>query len=138
VVTAPQPFTRHDVSFASGDSTCAAWLYLPTGVTSPPVVVLGHGVGGTREMRMDAYAERFAQVGIAASAFTYRHFGDSGGQPRQLMSISRQLADWEAALAYVRAHPRQVRRAGRAARRRPSRSVLPEPQCRPPSEDELP
>src|SRR6266540_3428123 len=24
-------FTRHDVSFASGDAACAAWLYLPDG-----------------------------------------------------------------------------------------------------------
>jgi hypothetical protein len=49
-----QPFTRLDVSFTSGEDTCAAWLYLPTGVTSPPVVILGHGLGATREMRLDA------------------------------------------------------------------------------------
>jgi uncharacterized protein len=97
-----QPFTRHDVSFTSGDDTCAAWLYLPTGVISPPVVILGHGLGATREMRLDAFAERFAQAGIAALAFTYRHFGDSGGQPRQLLSIKRQLTDWDAAIAYVK------------------------------------
>jgi len=77
-------------------------LYMPAGVTSPPVVILGHGLGGTREMRLDAYAERFAQAGIAALAFTYRHFGDSGGQPRQLLSIKRQLADWDAAIAWVK------------------------------------
>ncbi|MEU5891848.1 alpha/beta fold hydrolase [Streptomyces sp. NPDC047461] len=97
----PHSVTRHDTTFPSGDSTCAGWLYLPTGVTSPPVVVLGHGLGATREMRLDAFAERFAQAGIAAVAFTYRHFGDSGGHPRQLLSIKRQLADWDAALAYV-------------------------------------
>jgi dienelactone hydrolase len=102
-MTAPQSFTRHDVSFASSDSTCAAWLYLPAGVTSPPVVILGHGLGATREMRLDAFAERFARAGIAALAFTYRHFGDSGGQPRQLLSIKRQLADWDAAIAHVKA-----------------------------------
>jgi dienelactone hydrolase len=95
-------YTRHDVSFTSGDVTCAAWLYLPTGVTSPPVVILGHGLGATREMRLDAFAERFAEAGIAAFAFTYRHFGDSGGQPRQLLSIKRQLADWDAAIAHVK------------------------------------
>ena len=50
-----------------------------TDVASPPVVVLGHDLGATREMRLDAFAERFAQVGFAALAFTYRHFGDSGG-----------------------------------------------------------
>lgn len=102
-MSATQRFTRLDVTFASGDSTCAAWLYLPTGVTAPPVVVLGHGLGAVREMRLDAYAERFAEAGIAALAFTYRHFGDSGGEPRQLLSIKRQLADWDAAIAHVKA-----------------------------------
>ena len=101
-MTAAEPPTRHDVSFASGEDTCAAWLYMPAGVTSPPVVILGHGLGATREMRLDAFAERFATVGIAALAFTYRHFGDSGGQPRQLLSIKRQLADWHAAIAWVK------------------------------------
>jgi dienelactone hydrolase len=96
-------FTRRDISFASGQDTCAAWLYLPDGVASPPVVILGHGLGATREMRLDAFAERFARAGIAALAFTYRHFGDSGGRPRQLLSIRRQLADWDAAIAWVKA-----------------------------------
>ena len=97
-----QPHTRHDVSFTSGEDICAAWLYLPIGVTAPPVVILGHGLGATREMRLDAFAERFAQAGIAALVFTYRHFGDSGGTPRQLLSIKRQLADWDAAIAWVK------------------------------------
>ncbi|MEU1481222.1 alpha/beta fold hydrolase [Streptomyces sp. NPDC005760] len=102
-MTTSRSFTRHDITFPSGDSTCAGWLYLPTGVTSPPVVILGHGLGAVREMRLDAFAERFAQAGIAAVAFTYRHFGDSGGHPRQLLSIKRQLTDWDAAIAYVKA-----------------------------------
>jgi uncharacterized protein len=101
VSTAP-PFSRYDVSFMSGEDICAAWLYMPAGVTPPPVVILGHGLGGTREMRLDAFAERFAHAGIAALAFTYRHFGDSGGQPRQLLSIKRQLADWDAAINWVK------------------------------------
>jgi dienelactone hydrolase len=97
--------TRHDVTFDSNGDTCAAWLFLPEGVERPPVVILGHGLGATREMRLDAFAERFAEAGIAAMAFTYRHFGDSTGQPRQLLSIKRQLADWDAAIAHVKARP---------------------------------
>lgn len=101
-MNAAPSFTRREVTFPSGDDTCAAWLYLPAGITAPPVVVLGHGMGATREMRLDAFSERFAQAGIAALAFTYRHFGDSTGQPRQLLSINRQLADWDAAIAHVK------------------------------------
>lgn len=98
-------YLRKDVTFTSGEDTCAAWLYLPKGVINPPVVILGHGLGATREMRLDAFAERFVQAGIAALAFTYRHFGDSTGEPRQLLSIKRQLADWDAAIAHVKGRP---------------------------------
>ena len=97
---------RKDVRFDSGETYCSAWLFLPEGVKNPPVVVLGHGLGAVREMRLDAFSERFAAAGVAALAFTYRYFGDSGGQPRQLMSVNRQLEDWDAALAYVQQHPK--------------------------------
>ncbi|CAI8760724.1 Quorum-quenching protein AidA [Pseudomonas sp. IT-196MI5] len=96
------PFTRQDVRFDSGETYCSAWLYLPVGVEKPPIVVLGHGLGAVREMRLDAFCERFAAAGIATLAFTYRYFGDSGGRPRQLMSVKRQLADWDAALDFVK------------------------------------
>jgi dienelactone hydrolase len=95
-------FERFDVQFPAGDARCAAWLYRPVGVERPPVAVLGHGFGATREMRLDAYAERFAAAGLASLVFTYRHFGDSGGEPRQLLDVELQLDDWAAALAYVR------------------------------------
>jgi pimeloyl-ACP methyl ester carboxylesterase len=63
---------------------------------------MAHGLGAVREMRLDAYAERFCAAGYACLVFDYRHFGASGGEPRQLLDIDRQLADWRAALAYVR------------------------------------
>jgi dienelactone hydrolase len=95
-------YMRHDVTFRVGVTSCDAWFYEPEGVRNPPVVILGHGLGATRELRVDAFAERFAAAGIAALAFTHRYFGTSGGTPRQLVSIARQLEDWEAAIAYVK------------------------------------
>ena len=93
---------RLDVGFPSGEETCAAWLYLPDGDGRVPGVVLAHGWTGVREQRLDAYAERFAGAGLAALVFDYRHFGASSGEPRQLLDITRQLADWAAAIAFVR------------------------------------
>lgn len=90
------------VEFRSDDSFCAGDLYLPAGVERPPVVVMGHGLGAVRSMGLRAYAERFTAAGMAALTFTYRHFGDSGGEPRQLLSVARQLEDWDAAIAYAR------------------------------------
>lgn len=95
-------YHRHTISIPVGDSFCTAWLHLPTGVQRPPVVVMGHGMGATREMRLDAYAERFAARGIASIAFTYRNFGDSGGAHRQELNVKDQLLDWEEVVAYAR------------------------------------
>jgi len=95
---------REDVRFPSGEADCAAWLYRPAAAADgpAPLVLLGHGLGAVREMRLDAYAERFAAAGFAALAFTYRYFGDSGGEPRQLLDIRRQHEDWRAALRFGR------------------------------------
>jgi fermentation-respiration switch protein FrsA (DUF1100 family) len=63
---------------------------------------MAHGFSSTREERLHAYGERFAAAGYAALIFDYRHFGDSGGQPRQLLSIARQLEDYRAAIEFAR------------------------------------
>jgi electron transfer flavoprotein alpha subunit len=58
-----------------------AWWYAPEGVDGPaPCAVLAHGFGGVKEMRLSAYAERFAAAGFGALVFDYRHFGASEGK----------------------------------------------------------
>lgn len=93
---------RIDVTFDSHGVACAAWLYLPNGTHPAPVIVMAHGLGGTREMRLDAYAERFRAAGYACLVFDYRYFGASGGKPRQLLDIESQLQDWASAIACAR------------------------------------
>lgn len=94
---------REDLSFDSAGTRCAAWLYRPEGGDGPaPCVVLAHGFSAVRDMRLPAYAERFAAAGMAALVFDYRNFGDSDGEPRQLIDIRRQLDDWRAAIACAR------------------------------------
>ena len=96
---------RLDVAFGSGEDTCAAWLFMPAGDGPFPAVVLAHGWTGVREQRLDVYAEHFAAAGLAGLVFDYRHFGASSGEPRQLLDIKRQLADWAAAVAFARSRP---------------------------------
>jgi dienelactone hydrolase len=93
---------REDVWFNSGSERIAAWLYRPVGNGDTPLLVMAHGLGAVRTMRLDAYAERFSAAGYACLVFDYRHFGDSEGQPRQLLDIGKQLQDWTAAVAYAR------------------------------------
>ncbi|MGC6499024.1 MAG: alpha/beta hydrolase [Henriciella sp.] len=98
-------FTREDIRFPCGNATCAGWLYLPRNQANPPVVVMGQGLTGLRKDLIPGFAETFAANGIAAFAFDYRYFGDSGGSPRNLADPQRQLTDWRAAISYVRATP---------------------------------
>jgi len=95
---------RSDVTFQSAGTRCAAWLYRPaeSGGGQTPCVVLAHGFSAVRDQRLDAYAERFVQAGLTALVFDYRYFGDSDGEPRQLLDIRRQLEDWRAAIACAR------------------------------------
>jgi dienelactone hydrolase len=94
---------RTDITFRSGDDWCAGWLYRPEGFEGPrPLMVMAHGFSGTKELRLPAYAERFCAAGIGVLLFDYRHFGASGGEPHELLDISRQQADFHSALAYAR------------------------------------
>lgn len=96
-------FVRHDVTFESCGTTCAAWHYhRPGNRVHGPLVVIGHGFDGVREQRLDAYAECFARAGLASLVFDYRYFGSSGGEPRQLFDNKAQLDDWRAAIACAR------------------------------------
>jgi alpha-beta hydrolase superfamily lysophospholipase len=96
---------REDATFASGRDRCAAWLYRPVGPDrAVAIVVMAHGLSGTRRDRLGAFAERFAAAGFAALAFDHRGFGDSEGEPDRF-EPSRQLEDWSAAIAYVRSLP---------------------------------
>jgi pimeloyl-ACP methyl ester carboxylesterase len=66
---------------------------------------MAHGLGGIKEMRLDAFAERFSDAGYACLAFDYRNFGASEGAPRQLLDIGTQLEDWSSAIAFARQQP---------------------------------
>ncbi|HWD65788.1 MAG TPA: alpha/beta fold hydrolase [Solirubrobacteraceae bacterium] len=101
--------SRRDVHFSSGEERCHAWLYLPLAPSPdappPPVIVMAHGLGAVKTLRLAAFAERFQEAGYACLVFDYRYFGDSDGEPRELLSIRRQREDWRAAVAFARSLP---------------------------------
>ncbi len=102
--------SRRDLFFPSGDARCHAWFYPSSGLSEgesvpTPVIVMAHGLGAIKALRLSAFAERFQAAGYACLVFDYRHFGDSEGQPRELLSISRQREDWRAAVAHARSLP---------------------------------
>ncbi|MGV1087373.1 MAG: alpha/beta hydrolase [Mycobacterium sp.] len=96
------PAAREDVRIPSGDEHLAAYFYRPDIDGRVPCVVMAHGFSGTRDDGLPAYAEAFADAGFAVVLFDYRHFGRSGGQPRQLLDIGRQQDDYRAAIDWAR------------------------------------
>ncbi|UCH62030.1 MAG: alpha/beta fold hydrolase [Fidelibacterota bacterium] len=94
---------RKDVSFEVNGTSVSAWLFLPEDLSVPvPCIILGHGLGVTKDAGLDAYAVRFQEAGFAVFAFDYRHLGKSGGEPRQLVWIPYQQEDYAAAIEYAR------------------------------------
>jgi dienelactone hydrolase len=51
---------RKDIQFDSHDCKCRGWFYKSARDGKAPVIILAHGFCGVKEMRLDAYAERFA------------------------------------------------------------------------------
>jgi uncharacterized protein len=92
-----------ELLFSSGDAQCAATLHRPEGVKGDtPCVVMGNGFSLTREDGLPRFAERFAEAGISTLTFDFRHLGDSGGEPRQLIDYQRQRADLAAGIDHAR------------------------------------
>jgi uncharacterized protein len=92
---------KRDIVFPSGDNYCAAWLFLPDGASPSarvPGVAMAHGLGAVKEMYLEFFARNFATAGIAAVLFDYRHFGASGGEPRQRVAPHDQTEDYRSAL----------------------------------------
>jgi uncharacterized protein len=89
---------RQKVWFDSGGTQCAAWHY-PGG--NGACVIMAGGFAVTKEPGTDLFAKRFCDAGFSVLAFDYRHLGESGGQPRQVVRAREQLADWSAAISFA-------------------------------------
>ncbi|MGW5453952.1 alpha/beta hydrolase [Nocardia sp. NPDC003979] len=92
-------------TFPSGSDDCAAWLTVPDSAGPHPVGVLVHGGGATHAMMLAQYEQAFAHAGSAVLAFDFRHLGESGEEPRQLVDQRRYAQDVDSALAFVRSRP---------------------------------
>ena len=95
---------REDIQIPSEGEILDAWLYPAAGATAgkpSPSIVLDHGLGGVKEMRLDAYCEHFSQAGFVCVAFDYRYWGKSTGEPRGLIDVELQIEDWNNVINYV-------------------------------------
>jgi uncharacterized protein len=98
----PVIFNRTEEEFFSLGTRCAAWLYRPTGIENPPIIIMAHGFAGERSFGLPDFAERFVAQGWAVYIFDYRCFGDSDGTPRNNVNPYKHNEDWDAAIISVR------------------------------------
>jgi hypothetical protein len=91
-------------TFLSEGVECAARIYRPDAAPgeATPCVVMANGFSLTQDDGLPAFAERFAGEGITALTFDFRHLGESGGEPRQVINTDRQQADFGAAVLFAR------------------------------------
>jgi fermentation-respiration switch protein FrsA (DUF1100 family) len=98
----------HAVTFDSEGVTLQGRLYLPPGL-APGASVPGLVVTGSwttvKEQMAGLYARRLARFGFVTLAFDFRHWGASGGDPRQFESPERKIRDISNAAAFLRSHP---------------------------------
>lgn len=87
----------------SGDAI-EAWVYPGAGEGDRPAVVMAHGMGGVKAGGLEPFAARFQAAGFTAIAFDYRHWGGSGGLPRDVLSVPRQRDDYRSVIAWARGH----------------------------------
>src|SRR5262249_40396752 len=93
--------TRDDVQFDVCGDACAAWMYTPV-VAGPAdaraVVVMAHGLSGTRRDGLGSVAERVGRHGGFGRVVDPRGVGE-------VCEPARQLQDWAQAIAFARRWP---------------------------------
>lgn len=95
--------TRATVTFDSAGDQCHAWHFTAAhddlaGPGGRPCVVMAHGLAGTKDSGLEAFAVALAEAGLDVLAFDYRGFGESDGQRRQVVSVAMQQEDFRSAL----------------------------------------
>jgi alpha-beta hydrolase superfamily lysophospholipase len=102
---------QENVTFLSEGQKVAAVLHLPE-AKNPPCVIASHGLLSSKESdKYIALGERLSQEGIAMLRFDFRGCGESEGRWED-STISRRLADLDAAIQFVKSRRGVGKRMG--------------------------
>eukprot|EP00486_Rosalina_sp_Unknown_P006715 CAMPEP_0201572090 /NCGR_PEP_ID=MMETSP0190_2-20130828/15149_1 /ASSEMBLY_ACC=CAM_ASM_000263 /TAXON_ID=37353 /ORGANISM="Rosalina sp." /LENGTH=387 /DNA_ID=CAMNT_0047997407 /DNA_START=16 /DNA_END=1176 /DNA_ORIENTATION=+ len=87
---------------------CHGWIYTPikeVSLQTPnnkfPIIIMAHGIGSTKDMGLDKFAQRFATAGFMVLLFDYLHFGLSDGKPRHVINPLQHVMDYRSAIKYA-------------------------------------
>lgn len=99
--------TSKTITFTSEDVTCKGTLNLPAGFDpagATPALVIGHGFTVSRSSLVEE-GRLFAEAGYVCLAIDYRHFGESGGEPRGRLWPLQETEDFKAAIDWLEVQP---------------------------------
>ena len=92
-------FESRRFAFEVGGEEVIGVLRVPKGAQGAPALVFDGPLTSVKEQVAGNYADALAARGFVTLAFDHRHFGESGGQPRQYEHPGRKLEDVRAAVA---------------------------------------
>jgi hypothetical protein len=93
------------VEIMVGGEIVVGLLRLPDGPGPHPALVFLGPLTSVKEQVPGNYADALTRRGFATLAIDNRHFGESGGQPRNFEHPGRKVADVRAALGWLADHP---------------------------------
>ncbi len=79
-------------------------LHLPLGNGPHSAVIVGGPMTSVKEQVTGVYANALAERGFAALAIDHRHYGESGGEPRQYENHHHKVQDLRAGLDALAKH----------------------------------
>lgn len=92
------------VTFRSGEIIIVGNLYLPPNYDASrkySAIVVAHPWGGVKEQTSGLYAQQLARKGFVTLAFDASHYGESGGEPRDLENPADRVQDIRSAVGYL-------------------------------------
>jgi fermentation-respiration switch protein FrsA (DUF1100 family) len=79
-------------------------LFVPEGLSPDrrnPAIIVGHPMGAVKEQSSNLYAQKLAEQGFVTLAIDLSFWGESDGQPRNLVSPEIYAEDFSAAVDYL-------------------------------------
>ena len=101
---------KHNTEFSVAGTTLRGVFHLPDNskldnTTELPIIVMGNGYAPEWQFGTASFIEAFTAAGFATFNFDYRTFGQSDGQPRQMVDIPGQQDDFRGAIAHALQQP---------------------------------
>ena len=93
------------IAFDLSGDTVVGELHLPPHPGPHPGVITGGPMTSVKEQVTGTYAAALAARGFAALAIDHRHYGESGGVPRQFEFYHHKIEDLRAAIAVLAKEP---------------------------------